>query len=695
VRGFLGTVGAVRQFVPSFAKHDAPLRKLLHKQNDFIWTAEHTRAVEALKEEVGQDRILVKLVYGTDRRIILAVDSSQIAAGFALFQEDEQGVRRPARFDSVPFNEIESRYSQPKLELCGVYKALKRCRLHLYGQRFTLEVDARSLVQMLNSPDLPSSPMTRWLAFIKLFDLEVVHVPAEKHLLVDGLSRAYFTDEVEEDMDNPIKASHSVLAITDQLPENPPEDRLFDDLDEAPVLQRPIYKSPEVSLIDRVPEGWKQLVSYLIRGTVPGNVSKEARKALLSKSDAFFVSGPHLYRRSKTGINQQVVFDSQEQEKIVLSFHEIAHRGISAVAQAVCQRYWWSGMHKTLREVIRACDACQRRARDHPQPRELLRPTIDTCHLFQKVAIDIVHMGQGSGSHPYLVLARDDLSGWVEGRALVNKTAEAVSEFFQEEVFSRYGPVLDVLVNDNGKEFQGEYAQWIKELEIDHRQSTPYNPQAHGAIERGHAQIFEAICKISVGKREKWSKFLPAVLYADRITTKRTTGYSAFELVYGALPCLPLDVDLITWVYTDWSFPMTSGELLYQRTRQIVRSEEMQQLAAQRLAASRKASSTYMDEKMAHRLREPLKIGDFVLVHDSALATAFTRKMDNRWYGPFLVVRQHAKGSYFLAELDGTPRVVPVAPSRLRKYFPSGRKPLTEISPELFMPVSLPKRAVP
>lgn len=96
-----------------------------------------------------------------------------------------------------------------------------------------------------------------------------------------------------------------------------------------------------------------------------------------------------------------------------------------------------------------------------------------------------------------------------------------------------------------------------------------------------------------------------------------------------------------------------------------------------------------MDQRMAHRMRKPLQIGDLVLVHDTALKTAFTRKMNNRWFGPFVVTRQHAKGSYFLGELDGTPRLVSVAASRVRMYYPSGRQTLEDLPAELFQPVSL------
>ena len=51
--------------------------------------------------------MLKKLDYGEEAgRIKLAVDSSYIAAGGVLKQEDEKGMDRPALYESVPFSPV-------------------------------------------------------------------------------------------------------------------------------------------------------------------------------------------------------------------------------------------------------------------------------------------------------------------------------------------------------------------------------------------------------------------------------------------------------------------------------------------------------------------------------------------------------------------------------------------------------------
>jgi len=95
------------------------------------------------------------LNYTSDNPVILSVDSSQEAAGMILSQIDDKGRRRPTQYGSVPMSECESRYSQPKLELFGLYCALRQWRLYIIGiKNLYVEVDAMYIKGMLNEPDL-------------------------------------------------------------------------------------------------------------------------------------------------------------------------------------------------------------------------------------------------------------------------------------------------------------------------------------------------------------------------------------------------------------------------------------------------------------------------------------------------------------------------------------------------------------
>jgi len=104
---------------------------------------------------------------------------------------DDGKTKHPARYGSIPMSETESRYSQPKLELFGLYRALRHWRLYIVGaNNIIVEVDAKYIKGMLHEPDLqPNAVVNRWIQGIKEFDFELVHIPADKHRGPDALSR--------------------------------------------------------------------------------------------------------------------------------------------------------------------------------------------------------------------------------------------------------------------------------------------------------------------------------------------------------------------------------------------------------------------------------------------------------------------------------------------------------------------------
>jgi len=50
------------------------------------------------------------------------------------------------------WNETEKKYNGGKLEYYRLLKALKKLQVYLYGVRFVVEIDARTLIHQLNLP---------------------------------------------------------------------------------------------------------------------------------------------------------------------------------------------------------------------------------------------------------------------------------------------------------------------------------------------------------------------------------------------------------------------------------------------------------------------------------------------------------------------------------------------------------------
>ena len=111
--------------------------------------------------------------------------------GFILSQEGEDGKRYLNRFGSISLMSVKSRYSQAKLELYGLFRALQAVRMFIFGAtNLVVEMDAKYVKGMINNPDLqPSTTINWWIAGILLFHFQLCHIAADKHASPDGLSR--------------------------------------------------------------------------------------------------------------------------------------------------------------------------------------------------------------------------------------------------------------------------------------------------------------------------------------------------------------------------------------------------------------------------------------------------------------------------------------------------------------------------
>ena len=111
--------------------------------------------MDKIKDLIIHCPALKPIDYRQDWEVVLAVDSSVMAVGFILLQIRGDKKRYPSRFRSISWNERESRYSQAKLELYGLFRALRAFRIYIIGvKKLIVEVDAKYIKGMLNNPDL-------------------------------------------------------------------------------------------------------------------------------------------------------------------------------------------------------------------------------------------------------------------------------------------------------------------------------------------------------------------------------------------------------------------------------------------------------------------------------------------------------------------------------------------------------------
>jgi len=680
VRGFLGLCGTVRIWIENYSKLARPLTQLVRKDQPFEWTKECEESFNTLKRLVTSAPALRSIDYTSEKPIILSVDTSQIAVGFILSQIDDQGRRRPARYGSLPMNDRESRYSQPKLELYGLYRALRHWRLFLIGAKnLHVEVDAKYIKGMLNEPDLqPNNAMNRWIQGILMFDFTLVHVPAVQFRGPDALSRRQPAEDEQVIPDDPTWLDNIALLMTVA---HPPESTEFD-FCQPTHLPYSIYTLPSAQpKLSRQDQLLKEIFHFLETLELDPKQTPQTRKRFLKTTLQYFIKDGRMYKRNGSQPPLLVVLKPQKRIAVLTQAHEkLGHKGEQAVFELVRIRFFWPHMRTDVHRHVSSCHECQiRNTKRMEVPVTISTPTT----LFEKVYVDVMYMPPSGGYH-LIVAAKDDLSGVTEVRPLQKNTSKALAKFFWEQIYCRYGAMGHV-VTDNGPEVKGAFEILVRRLGIPQVKITPYNKHANGVVERGHYILREAIvksCKKDAdGKAKNWHEQLPLATFADRVTVSSVTGFSPYFLLHGIHPLLPLDLFEATFLVEGFRSGMSTSELLALRIRQLHRHESDLQQASETLKQMRLRSKEQFNRRFAKRLqKEEYKPGSLVLVRNSRLEVTLNKfKIEPRYLGPYEVVKRTSKGNYILKELDGALHSEPYAGFRLITYITRDDPEFSEI----------------
>lgn len=677
LRGFLGMCGVVRIWIKDFATIARALVLLTKKDVPFEWGDTQQEAMQWLKDAVLAAPCLRPIDYNCGRPVILAVDSSYIAVGFILFQLGADNKRYPARFSSITWNDRESRYSQAKLELYGLFRALRASRSHIIGiPEFTIEVDAKYIKGMLNNPDIqPNAAINRWIAGILLFPIKLVHVPAAKHTGADGMSRRprapedpVDPEDIEDWLDdalgfavetantyrinpwpslsNPTSASNlvSVLALADQ-----PEDVSLPSAQKAAALDARIL-----------------LVQTFLQSLVwPPELSDVEYKQFLKYASGFFLSAGNLMRRDRAARHKVVIPPARRAALLAQIHDDTGHKGVYSTRVRLADRFWWPHLSADVKWWCRTCHVCQlRQLRKIHIPPVIIPPAL----LFRKVHIDTFLMPLAAG-YRYVVHARDSLSAWPEWRALRVENERTLAAFIFEDILCRWGALAEI-VTDNGSAFIAATSYLALKYGVKHIRISGYNSQANGIAERRHFDVREALVKTADHIDAHWPAVAPAVFWAERITVGRSVGYSPFWIAHGVEPLHPFDISEATYLLPPLALPASTTELVSYRARQLMKREADLEMIHSRVLKSRQESIAQFVKRFERSIFDYVfEPGTLVLVRNTRVEKELNRKTKPRYLGPMIVIRKTFGGSYILAEPDGALSKLQYTAFRIIPYY--------------------------
>ncbi|KAK9166712.1 hypothetical protein Scep_001903 [Stephania cephalantha] len=181
IRSFLGLAVYYRRFVKDFSKIATPMTKLTKKDVPFNWSKECDDAFTQLKMRLTTAPVLVLPEPG--KELTVHTDACGTGLGCVLMQGDNV-----IAYLSRQLRTRERNYPVHDLELAAVVFALKVWRHYLYGERFTLYTDHKSLKYLFTQKDL-NMRQRRWLELLKDYNFSIEYQRGKANVIADAMSR--------------------------------------------------------------------------------------------------------------------------------------------------------------------------------------------------------------------------------------------------------------------------------------------------------------------------------------------------------------------------------------------------------------------------------------------------------------------------------------------------------------------------
>jgi RNase H-like domain found in reverse transcriptase/Reverse transcriptase (RNA-dependent DNA polymerase)/Integrase zinc binding domain len=329
VRGFIGFVNFYRRFIKKFSELVLPLNNLLWKDTKFDWNNQCQEAFKTLKGRFLQEPVLMMPDHSKPFQI--ESDTSKYASGAVLTQMDINGDRHPVAFLLKTFTDMEHWYEIYDRELLGIVRALKEWWHYIQGLGHTtlIHTDHQNLTYFRKAQKL-SDWQARWSLFLSEFDIKLQHLPGNKIILSDALSRR--PDHCPEE-----EETKEEILLPDDLFLNLLDINLRDRITKNKNYDFNVTKAIE-----------------LLQEEGPTSIQNDLEDWKIEEVD----DQKTIFYKGK----QYIPKDQELRRDILKLFHDhemAGHPGELETYNSVKQHYWWPGLRVFVKNYVKGCGICQ------------------------------------------------------------------------------------------------------------------------------------------------------------------------------------------------------------------------------------------------------------------------------------------------------------------------------------------------
>ena len=561
LRSFLGFCSYYRRFVEGFAKHAAPLHRLVGELEggpkkprsrvsaklEGHWSEDCEQAFQTLKNKLITAPVLGYADF--KRPFILETDASHQGLGAVLSQEQD-GARRPIAYASRGLKPTErnmSNYSSMKLEFLALKWAVtEKFREYLLGTTFTVYTDNNPL-SYLQTAKLAAIEQ-RWASQLASFNFDIKYRPGTANRNADALSRQP-NAPVPQSLPAIVpgfSVPPQVVSNSIQCPAGQP--RLT--VNTMAVDAAPVREKADLQALQATDPVIKPFLTYWRRGRPPNKVERTRESdqvlELARQWRRIREKDNVLYREVQMPPGRkavhQLLLPKALHTEVLTSLHDNhGHQGAERTTALVRERCYWPKMRLDIDQWCKECERCVIAKAVQPSVRTFMGHLMASKPL-EVLAIDFTTLERASDGREHILVVTDVFSKFTQAYPTSDQKAHTVVKILTEKWFYTYG-VPKRIHSDQGRSFEGELLKRLCQLYgIAKTRTTPYHPEGNGQCERFNRTLHDLLRSLPGEKKRKWPQMLPQLLFAYNTTVHQSTGHSPYELMFGQKPQLPVDL---------------------------------------------------------------------------------------------------------------------------------------------------------
>jgi transposase InsO family protein len=319
------------------------------------------------------------------------------------------------------------------------------------------------------------------------------------------------------------------------------------------------------------------------------------------------------------------------------------HPGVRRMEYLLRDRRWPT-IRKDLERYVRNCATCRRIKSSTQKPQGLLHPLPIPTRRWQDISCDFVTGLPLSRGHTAILTVVDRLTKMRHFIPCTDKvTAKDTAQLFLDHVWKLHG-LPDTVTSDRGPQFVSElWNEICKRLQIKVKLSTGYHPQTNGQSENGNKQIEQFLRGYVNYYQDDWASWLAVGEFALNRGLSTATGMAPFFANYGWFPRLSFDT------VTETHQELAQDDF-------VERLREINEFCRHSIEKTQQAQ---IQQANRHRRPAQMKVGDRVFLSTKNIRTERpSRKLENKWIGPFDVKEQAGNDAFRLA-LPATMKIHP------------------------------------